>query len=127
MTGFGSEIYDAKNHRSVLELAQQLPQVTNKRAFIFSTSTIITTSRVASDHSALGDILELRGYTIVDECSRRGLNTNSFLKAFGGMNGGRPNTDDLDNARAFAVGLKQEAGDSSALGQYEEERGGGSE
>jgi len=112
LIGFGSGIYSAKHHEAVLELAQRLPQVTDKRAFIFSTSAIITKRKVASDHSALRDILESKGYTIADEFSCRGFNTNSFLKRFGGMNKGRPNTEDLDAARAFAARLNQKEGDS---------------
>jgi len=109
LIGFGSGIYDAKHHKIVLELANRLPLVTNKKAFIFSTSAIITKSKVASDHSTLKGILESKGYTIVDEFSCRGFNTNSFLKYFGGMNKGRPNAEDLNNAQAFAVNLKKQA------------------
>ena len=38
LVGFGSGIYAEKHHESLLELADKLPQVTNKKAFIFSTS-----------------------------------------------------------------------------------------
>ena len=34
---FGSGIYSSKHHESLLELADKLPQVKNKKAFIFST------------------------------------------------------------------------------------------
>ena len=112
LIGFGSGIYSAKHHEAVLELAHRLPQVTDKQAFIFSTSAIITNSKVASDHSALRDILESKGYSIVDEFSCRGFNTNSFLKYFGGMNKGRPNVEDLKHAREFALNLKQKKNDS---------------
>lgn len=105
LIGFGSGIYDAKHHEAVLDLAQRLPRVTDKRAFIFSTSAIITTTKVSGDHSALRGILESKGYTIVDEFSCKGFNTNSFLKFLGGMNKGRPNAEDLNNARAFALNL----------------------
>jgi flavodoxin len=40
LIGFGSGIYGAKHHESLLELADKLPQVTNKHAFIFSTSAL---------------------------------------------------------------------------------------
>ena len=112
LIGFGSGIYSANHHESVLNLAQRLPLVKGKRAFIFSTSAIITTSKVASDHAALRDILTSKGYVIVDEFGCKGFNTNSFLQVFGGMNKGRPNAEDLNNAQVFAVNLKQKAGDS---------------
>ena len=34
LIGFGSGIYGAKHHKSLLELADKLPQVTNNMAFI---------------------------------------------------------------------------------------------
>src|SRR5512136_511326 len=37
LVGFGSGIYAAKHHKSLLDLADKLPQVTGKKAFIFST------------------------------------------------------------------------------------------
>jgi hypothetical protein len=44
---------------------------------------------------------------IVDEFGCAGLNTNSFLKLFGGMNKGGPNAEDLKHAEEFAQNLKQ--------------------
>jgi flavodoxin len=38
LVGFGSGIYGAKHHESLLKLADRLPQVTERKAFIFSTS-----------------------------------------------------------------------------------------
>lgn len=46
-----------------------------------------------------------KGYVIVDEFSCKGLNTNSFLKCFGGMNKGRPSDEDLKHAEEFAYNL----------------------
>jgi flavodoxin len=112
LIGFGSGIYGAKHHETVLELANRLPLVTGKRAFIFSTSAIINKSKIASDHAALRGILESKGYTIVDEFSCRGFNTNSFMKYLGGMNKGRPNAEDLERARAFAMNLQRIAPNS---------------
>jgi len=112
LIGFGSGIYGAKHHETMLELANRLPPVADKKAFIFSTSAIITDSKVASDHSVLRDILEAKGYTIVDEFSCRGFNTNSFLKYLGGMNKGRPSAEDLERARMFALNLKKKMLDS---------------
>ena len=112
LIGFGSGIYGDQHHDAVLEFAGKLPTVTGKRAFIFSTSAIINKSKIASDHAALRGILESKGYTIVDEFSCRGFNTNSFMKYLGGMNKGRPNAEDLEHARTFALNLKQRVLDS---------------
>ncbi|MHA2057071.1 MAG: flavodoxin family protein [Candidatus Thorarchaeota archaeon] len=107
LVGFGSGIYGEKHHRTLLELADKLPQVTNKKAFIFSTSAIMGKDKVANDHSTLREKLESKGYSIVDEFACHGFNTNSFLKYLGGMNKGRPNAEDLKHAEEFAQSLKQ--------------------
>jgi flavodoxin len=107
LIGFGSGIYGAKHHKSLLNLADKLPQVTNKKAFIFSTSALTGKEKIAADHSSLKEKLQTKGYTIIDEFQCKGFNTNSFMKFFGGMNKGRPNTEDLKNAKEFILNLKQ--------------------
>ncbi len=107
LIGFGSGIYGEKHHKVLLDLADKLPQVTNRKAFIFSTSAIMGEAKVAKDHSTLREKLQSKGYMIVDEFSCKGFNTNSFLKLFGGMNKGRPNAEDLKHAEEFAQNLKK--------------------
>ena len=107
LIGFGSGIYGEKHHKSLLDLVDKLPQVTNKKAFIFSTSAIMGKEKVANDHSTLREKLQSKGYMIVDEFACKGFNTNSFMKYLGGMNKGRPNAEDLKNAEKFALNLKQ--------------------
>ena len=107
LIGFGSGIYGGKHHKLLLNLADNLPQVTNRNAFIFSTSALTGKAKVAKDHSLLREKLQSKGYMIVDEFSCKGFNTNSFLKYFGGMNKGRPNAKDLKHAEEFAQSLKQ--------------------
>ena len=58
-------------------------------------------------HMSLRVKLQSKGYMIVDEFSCGGLNTNSFLKFFGGLNKGRPNAEDLKHAEEFAQKLMQ--------------------
>jgi flavodoxin len=107
LVGFGSGIYSGKHHTDLLDLADNLPPVTGRKAFIFSTSAIISEAKVAKDHSLLKEKLQSKGYIIVDEFSCKGFNTHSFLKLFGGMNKGRPNAEDLRNAEAFVMDLKR--------------------
>jgi flavodoxin len=109
LIGFGSGIYDGKHHKALLDLADKLPKVTNRRAFIFSTSGMTGEAKVAKDHSPLREKLQSKGYTIVDEFGCAGFNTNSFLKLLGGMNKGRPNAKDLKRAEEFAQNLKRTA------------------
>ncbi len=111
LIGFGSGIYDAKHHKVLLDLADRLPQVDNRKAFIFSTCGVpeigMTKYIVEENHSSLREKLQSKGYKIVDEFSCVGFNTNSFTKLFGGINKGRPNAEDLKHAEEFAHSLKQ--------------------
>ncbi|MHA1932801.1 MAG: flavodoxin family protein [Promethearchaeota archaeon] len=106
LIGFGSGIYGGKHHELLLDLADNIPPVTNRNAFIFSTSALTGKAKVAEDHSLLREKLQSKGYMIVDEFACKGFNTNSFLKYFGGMNKGRPNAEDLKHAEEFAQNLK---------------------
>lgn len=106
LVGFGSGIYSAKHHESLLELADKLPEVNNNRVFLFSTAGITSKSKASKDHTILREKLQSKGYVIVDEFQCKGFNTNSFLRLFGGMNKGRPNEKDIKNAEKFALKLK---------------------
>ncbi len=105
LVGFGSGIYSGKHHKSVLDLADRLPQVVDKRAFLFSTCTL--GHEVAKNHTTLREILQSKGYTIVDEFGCPGFNTNSFTRFLGGVNKGRPNAKDFQDAEKFAQNLLQ--------------------
>jgi flavodoxin len=117
LIGFGSGIYSDKHHKSLFDLVDKLPQVTDKKAFIFSTcgapmkfmelDKTYFSEYVAKSHSSLREKLQSKGYTIVDEFSCAGFNTNSFNKLWGGINKGRPNAEDLKHAEEFALNLKQ--------------------
>ena len=107
LIGFGSGIYGEKHHKLLLDLADKLPQITNKKAFIFSTSALTGEAKAAKDHSTLREKLQSKGYMIIDEFQCKGFNTNSFMKYFGGMNKGRPNAEDLKHAEEFAQSLKK--------------------
>jgi flavodoxin len=105
LIGFGAGIDSGKHYKPLLDFADQLPNVIDKKAFIFSTSGVSNPEYKAKIHTALREKLQTKGYTIVDEFNCHGFNTNSFLKFFGGMNKGRPNIEDLKNAEEFAKNL----------------------
>ncbi len=113
LIGFGSGIYSAKNHESILNIASNLPQANGNATFIFSTfgapvrlfSRERLDSFIRSNHSVLQKTLESRGYVIAGEFGCAGFNTNSLLKYLGGINKGRPNADDLRHAEEFAHSL----------------------
>ena len=108
LVGFGAGIDSGKHYKVLLDLADKLPNVDNKKAFIFSTSGVTGEKKLAKDHLALREKLQSKGYIIVDEFQCKGFNTNSFMRFFGGMNKGRPNVNDLKNVEKFAQNLKQQ-------------------
>ncbi len=115
LIGFGSGIYAAKHHTSLLDLVDTLPDANGRKAFLFSTFgapvALYDGKRlrefVAQNHLLLREKLQSKGYTIIDEFSCAGFNTNSFLKLFGGLNKGRPDAEDLRHAHDFAENVKR--------------------
>jgi flavodoxin len=111
LVGFGAGIDSGRHYKELLDFADQLPHVSGKKAFIFSTAGMTGKDKVAKDHAVLREKLQAKGYVIVDEFGCKGFNTNSFLKYVGGMNKGNPNAEDLGRAKEFATGLKQKIND----------------
>ena len=107
LIGFGSGIYGDKHHPTVLEVAEKMPKNSIQRAFIFTTGAMTSGYKKETDHKPIREILLSKGLRIAGEFQCVGHNTNSFLKYFGGMNKGRPNEKDLENARVFARNLVQ--------------------
>ena len=109
LIGFGSGIDSGKHYAPLLDLADRLPTVTARKAFVFSTCGApafgVTRNFILKNHSALRDKLQAKGYTIVDEFGCPGWNTNMFLRFLGGLNKGRPNAEDLKRAEDFARNL----------------------
>ena len=105
LIGFGAGIDSGRHYKPLLDLADMLPVLNKKQAFIFSTSAMLGDAKVAKDHSMLRQKLQSKGYTIIGEFSCKGFNTNSFLKYIGGMNKGKPDSSDLKNAQEFALKL----------------------
>ncbi len=111
LIGFGSGIYGATFHASLLDLVDRLPQVTGKKAFIFSTygapAAFVGREFVENNHSQIRKKLMAKGYVVIGEFGCAGWNTNSFLKYFGGLNKGRPHAEDIRHAEKFAGELKR--------------------
>jgi len=112
LIGFGSGIDSGRNYQVLLDFAEKLPRSANGKAFIFSTNgtpvKVWNAQMMTENHSALRELLLSKGYTIMDEFTCPGLNTNSFLRHFGGINKGRPNAEDLRSAEEFARRLKDQ-------------------
>ena len=106
LTGFGSGIYFGKHGKVLLDLADKLPQMTNKKAFIFSTSGQ-TGNVVSKFHQYLREKLRSKGFDIVGEFNCAGFDTFGPLRLVGGIKKGRPNEEDLEKAEAFAKNLRE--------------------
>ena len=113
LVGFGSGIYSATFDPSVLDLADRLPRAGTTKAFLFSTygapAFIANREFIEKNHQQIREKLQAKGYTITGEFGCAGWNTNSFLKYFGGLNKGRPDANDLQNAEAFARQMMEKA------------------
>jgi len=114
LIGFGSGIYFGEHHKSLLSLADKLPILKGKKAFIFSTSGVCNKlnylynicHRTTHFHNPLKEKLLKKGFNIVGEFSCRGFDTVWPFKLIGGISKGRPNKEDLGKARKFARSLK---------------------
>ena len=103
LIGFGSGIYMGKHHKSLLNLIDKLPDMKNKKAFIFSTSGMDS----SSSHGALKNKLLEKGFNIVEEFSCKGFDKWGPFKLIGGINKGRPNEKDIIEAENLANSLKE--------------------
>ncbi len=102
LIGFGSGIYMGRMHKNLVKLATEMPGL-KKKAFIFSTS---GGADRASNHKPLRDILTGKGFEIVGEFTCKGHDTFGPFKLIGGLNKGKPDVKDLEDARQFAARLK---------------------
>jgi len=105
LIGFGSGISFGKHYKVLLDLADKLPPGTNKKAFIFSTSG--QTGKTSKFHQKLREALKSKGFNIAGEFNCSGFDTYGLLKIAGGIQKGHPNEEDLKQAEAFALSLKQ--------------------
>jgi flavodoxin len=100
LAGFGSGIYFGRHHKSLIEFAEKLKKV--NKYFVFSTR---GAPSLGNFHLPLKKILEKKGGKNLGEFSCLGWDTFGPLRAFGGIAKGRPNEEDLANAREFAKKL----------------------
>ena len=112
LVGFGSGISFGSHYKPLLDFASKLPVVTDKKAFIFSTSG--QTGNGAKFHRKLRETLESKGFSIAGEFNCAGFDTYGFLKIVGGIQKGHPDQEDLKQAEDFAKSLIQNKGAEGA-------------
>ncbi len=111
MVGFGSGIYKAEYHEDIFDFVEDLPKVKGKKAFIFSTSGFGKIPIIHGFGGKIKDELSKKGFEVVGEFSCRGYSTEGPFKLFGGVHEGRPDEEDLREAREFAEGILEETDD----------------
>lgn len=105
LVGLGSGIYGGRHHASILGLVDKLENTENKRFFIFSTSGFKNNEKNSHDRALIEKIVSKKG-KVVSVFNCPGFSDFGPLKLFGGINKGRPNEEDIEKSREFALELK---------------------
>ena len=101
--GFGSGVYNGRLHSELSEIIDKIPYQDNKKSFIFSTTGSLTYSGLA--HDRFKPFLINKGFKIIGEFSCLGFDT-ALTKE--GINKGRPDRQDLENAEKFIQNILTE-------------------
>ena len=102
LIGFGSGIYFGKHHKSLLDIVSKLQPQNNKKAFIFSTRGLFPMSVC---HKIFKRQLLRKEFNVIGEFSCKGFDDYGPFKLIGGINKNKPDKNDLDDAKRFAIGL----------------------
>lgn len=101
IVGFGSGIYYGKPNKELMEFIEKLPTVKNRKAFVFITS--------GKENAKYGVELEKKiskeGFEVVGKYSCKAFDTWGPLKLIGGINKGKPDEKDLEEAEIFIKDL----------------------
>ena len=106
LVGVGSGIYAMAFHPRIRAFVESLPQVGDKRAFVYSTSGSQELPMWPYARR-MARRLEAKGFDVLGTFSCRGWDTWLPLRVVGGLNKGRPNAADLERARGFASDMRE--------------------
>jgi flavodoxin len=101
LIGFGSGIYYGKFHKNILDLIDKLPNLANKKAFVFSTSG----QGKIEYNNPIEQKLKEKDYKVIGSFACKGYDTFGPLKLIGGISKDRPNNNDIQKAKEFAEKL----------------------
>ncbi|MFO7929328.1 MAG: flavodoxin domain-containing protein [Candidatus Humimicrobiaceae bacterium] len=101
LIGLGSGVYHGNLHEDLYRIVRKLPNQNGKKVFIFSTTGSKTYS--AKAHNYFKRELKNKGLKVIGEFSCLGFDTALSPE---GINKGRPNSQDLEDAKKFALNLK---------------------
>lgn len=101
LVGFGSGIYYGKIHKNIKEFVEKIKNANKQKSFVFTTS-----GRGKDEFTEkFEELVNSKGFDVVSSFSCKGFDTFGPLKLIRGINKGRPNEEDLANARNFAKSL----------------------
>ncbi len=101
VVGFGGGIYFGKHSAKLINLAEK--RVGRRTAtFVFSTS---GTGSFEKNNSALAGLLKRKSRAVLGSFGCKGLDEFAIFRLFGGLNKGRPDGTDLENARRFMLSV----------------------
>ncbi len=98
LIGFGSGIFFGKHSTNILDLIGRIPNVSNKKAFVFSTSG----QGKMEYNSYAKQMLRDKGFDVIGNFACKGFDTYGPFKLIGGIAKNRPNENDIEMAKYFA-------------------------
>ncbi len=98
LIGFGSGIFFGKHNTNILDLIDKMPNVSNKKAFVFSTS---GQGKMEYNNHAK-QMLRDKGFEVIGNFACKGFDTYGPFKLIGGIAKNRPNENDMEMAKYFA-------------------------
>ena len=101
LIGFGSGIFYGKLHKNVLGLIDKLPNVSNKKAFVFSTS---GQGKIEFNNIVKQNLSE-KGFEVIGSFACKGYDTFGPFKLIGGIAKNRPDDNDIKMAKNFVEKL----------------------
>ena len=100
IVGFGSGIYYGKHSAKLISFVKNLDS-REANTFVFSTSG----TGKEKNNRALEDLLRSRNKTVLGSFCCKGHDQFAVFKLVGGLNKGRPDGRDLENARRFIMSV----------------------
>jgi len=97
IVGFGVGINTGKNYSQIINFVEKLPNVQNKKAFIFSTNGISSEKRMTKEYKVLLDLLGNKEFSILNNFNADGFNMSSILKCIYEINSENSNFENCDN------------------------------
>ena len=111
IVGLGSGIYFGKHDAKIIEFAENLSDKSAPYMFVFSTS---GTGNFDKNNKPLIDLLKSKNKTVLGSFGCKAFDKFGPFKLVGGINKGRPNENDYNEARKFMDSVIQKCKESAS-------------